>query len=465
MLGTAWYLVPYLTVYPLIIGIVALAIGAIRREAMFRRKKAAQLAAEAQAVSAEWFRVQQEAHALPAGVVLEGGRMGVGVGTVGGKRALDTLITHVRDGTADDFGSYGIFEADGRTRTTLMALVPAHLSDRVKYGHVHEYPNGFGNAPPAVVEGNVGKWGPEVRRFVEELIRLPGEILLFLSMGGHAYPGVFIAEELHRRLPGIPIFAVVNLPANEGQREAFYALKPRYTAAGVTGFLIGDQMERGSITQDSVIGELFAGFTAASVFSDLNSRFNNIASGIGRVVQFSYVFGEVVARPVQVTSKTPPFYLVYRDEVKSETRRLVELIERGACAVSVQGDIHPERHQTYDLVLLSLAPHDVRTIRDLVEEARDIEDEKHGGSDRLHLHDKGNYHAVYAPWSQKVDPDHPRCHIAVFRLRALRHDPDDLAELVKFPGKRRRALPGSEEVMDEASAGNGTVSEDILAQF
>ncbi|HMO57647.1 MAG TPA: hypothetical protein PKA05_22015 [Roseiflexaceae bacterium] len=466
----------YLTIYPFIIGIAALAIGAGRRERMFRRKKAAQLTAEVQALSTEWFFVQQEQIALPDGVELEGGRMGVGVGTVGSKRGLDTLTTHARDGSADDFGSFGIFEADTRTRNTLRALVRTEHEDRMKYGHVHEYPNGFGNDPPATVEANVGKWGPEARRFVEQLIALhqertksnPGEILLFLSMGGHAYPGVFIAEELHQRLPGVPIFAVVNLPSNEAQREAFYTLKPRYEQAGVTGFLLGDQMERGAITQDSTIGELFAGFTAASVFSDLNSRFNNIANGIGQLVQFSYAFGEVVARPVQATPKTPTQYLVYRDEVKSETRRLVELIERGAGAPSVRGEINPERHQTYDLVLLALEPRDVRTIRDLVEEAREIEDEKHRGITRSHLHDKGNYRAIYAPWAQKVDPDHPRCQVAVIRLRSLRNQPGDVAELVKLPHCRTANQPnatGNRHGAASPAHPNGTLPADVLAQF
>ncbi len=438
---------------------------------MFRRKKAAQLQAEALAVSGEWFDVQQHVLALPAGVALEGGRMVIGIGTVGIKRAVDMLITHTRDGTADDFGSCGLFEADVRTRTNMRALAPDVLADCIKYGHVHEYPTGFGNATPDVVEANVGKWGAEARHFVEDIIKLhqertksnPGEIVVFLSLGGHAYPGVFLIEELHKRLPGIPIFAVVNLPANQAQRDTFRMLKPRYEAAGITGFLVGDQMERGAITQDSVIGDIFAGFTAASVFSDLNSRFNNIATGIGTLVQFSYVFGEVVARAVQVTPKQPATYIAYRDELKSETRRLIELIEQDAAARSVQGTLNPVPHQTYDLVLLALDPDKVRVIRDIVEESREIEDEKHRTSMRPHLHDKGNYHAVYAPWVQKIDPDHPRCQIAVIRLRSLRGEAADIDELVLFPQRRGATHPSGHDVQTGTS--NGVVPAAVRAQF
>jgi hypothetical protein len=307
----------------------------------------------------------------------------------------------------------------------------------------------------------VGSWGKQAQEFVAQLVEHhqqrtkgdPSEILLFLSMGGHAYPGVYIAQELSARLPGKPIFAIVNLPTDENQREAFLTLKARYEAAGVKSFLVGDQMEKKHVTQDSVIGDLFAGFSAASLFSDLSSSFNNVATGLGNTIQFSYIFSQVVARPVSVAKNTRPEYIAFREEVASEVRRLVALVETSQCAVSVRGVINPKRHQTYDLVLLALHPDDVRKIRDDVEGTREIEDEAHAKVERPHLHDKGNYKAVFAPWVQPVDPDHPRCQIAVIRLRSMRDEAGDLEELVKLPYKRaaaKRTVPATNGVVQSA---------------
>ncbi len=286
-----------------------------------------------------------------------------------------------------------------------------------------------------------------------------------------------MVNELHRALPDVAMFAIVNLPANEEQRETFLELKPMYEKAGISSFIIGDRMESGSVTQDSTIGELFAGYTSASLFSDLNARFNNVASNVGNIIQFSYVYGEVPARPVPTTRKGKPVYVVYRDEVKSEARRLVERIELSDCAISVRGPINPKRHQTYDLILLALSPDDVRRISAKVEDARETDYQQHQDENRPHLSNKGNYHAVYTPWVQKVAPDHPRCEIAVIRLRALRDEPGDLEEMVKFPERRRKVEPQAKTAQvqqrngqqsqgaGETPAANGEVPEDVFGSF
>lgn len=410
---------------------------------MFWRRDVARLQADAGRVAEDWFTVLEHAPQLPEGTKLSGNRMGLTIGTFGSKRGADTLLTHYRDGTINDFGSFGIFEADERMRSMILGRLRG-LEDFVVEGGVPERSGGFGNDPPDKVKADVGSWGPAAIRFVDKLIKHhqqrtkgnPTEILIFPSMGGHAYPGVFIAQELHARLPDVPIFAIVNLPANEDHREYFLTLKSEYQAAGVKGFLIGDQMEDQNVTQDSVIGDLLAGFTAASIFSDLSTRFNNIANNVGNLVQFSYAFGNVVARDVSLGKNAPSYYIASREEVKAEARRLVSLIETNKGKVSIAGPISPKRHQTYDLTLLALHPDQVRRIRDEVEGARETEDKQHRGTARPHLHDKGNYHSVFAPWVQPVHPEYPRCQIAVIRLRSLRNDDGDLEELVKFPYKR-----------------------------
>jgi hypothetical protein len=71
----AAYLVPYLTLYPVLIGFVALAIGAVRRDRMWRKKKVAQLVedtAKALAIPEGYEEVQSTPLARRDGLTFEG---------------------------------------------------------------------------------------------------------------------------------------------------------------------------------------------------------------------------------------------------------------------------------------------------------------------------------------------------------------------------------------------------------
>jgi hypothetical protein len=446
------------TVLPATIGASALGLGVIWRQSLERRRKAVRLAQDAAVLTllkdGSALLVQEKPPERKKGtdneeVKLDGTRMVVGVGTVGSKRLLDMLVTHDRDGVTDDIGSILFYECASGTRREIMASLPETYKDRAIFSYSHTHPDGLGNDTPEEVEADVVRWGVSLLEGIEEVIRLheernkrkPAEVLLFLSLGGHAYPGVFAALELHQRLPLVPIFAVVNLPDQEDQREYFLRLKDSYEKVGVTGWLIGDMMEGDYVKQDNVLGHLFAGFTASSVYSDTSTRFNNIAMGVtnkgkGGIARFEFCYGEVVAYPFQPDPEEPPIYYVLRDQVINEAQRLISVIEEQHAEVSIDAPVGVERRQTYDLVLFALHPNDVLGLRDHIEQARRIEDKQLEKEERPHLHPQGNYRSVYSYWVRGVNPEHPRCKIAVIRLRSLRDVPQHLEELVKFPRKR-----------------------------
>jgi hypothetical protein len=462
----AEYLVPYLTVYPLLFGFIALAIGAARREYMWRRKKVKHLAEEVEkklAIPEHLKLVQTGNLERRAGLKFEGTMMLVAAGTPSLKRLLDTLILLDRAGLEDMVGSILAYECTNSSRADFLNRLPLVFRDRVVIGVARDFPNGFGNQPPDWVERRVGLWGVELENAVKAAVKLHeernkgslGQIIDFISLGGHVFPGVFMTQELNRLLPQSQIVGVVNLPRKTTQRRYFTTLKERYEHAGVVAWLVSDQMEPDWVTQDSVVGSLLATLCTASLSSDNGVAINNVitnAAGVGNIggmVRFTYHYTDVVAHPYQVDTAGNVRYYVSQELVESELRKVIGEIESGQGAVSIdvpvqQHDVPVQQHDVHihDIAAVQLDPQVTRNIRDAIERARDLEDRKLSHLDRPHRHPTVDYETIYSPWSLPIDPKHPRCRILVVRLQAI-DAPLDL--IVAAPAQRLKASDGGED--------------------
>ena len=412
--------------------------------------------------------VQHGAIPKREGLVIEGTSMYVSAGTVGAKRLLDALFALSRVGLGEIVGSILFFECDTRTRQAILAALPKEFGGRVVFASAPEYPDGFGNMGPDEVEEQIGGWGVPLLGAIAEVIAKheelnggkPGEIAFFGSLGGHAYPGLFLVQELHECMPRAQILGVINLPTKEPQRAYFAALKGRYEDAGVMAWLLSDQMEGDDyITQDSVVADIFAGITAASLGSDSSLRTNNVVRSVvgterGGIARFEFVVSEVIAHPHQPDPAKPPVgYYVFRNELTSETRRSIELIESGKGEVSIAAPVGDDKRHTYDLALCAISPTNMLDVRDYIEQARKAEVKQLSHKQRPHLHSHINYETVYATWSPQIDPEHPRCRILVVRLRALSTVTQHLSELVKAPQVRTFASLAPVPVIEPSTNG------------
>jgi hypothetical protein len=413
----------YVTALPVAIGTAALAAGAIRREHMFRKKKTAALAQQAtiarqliQGIPESCVYVQEGPLPMPPGLVITGTTMLAGNGSVGCMRVVDSLISLARIGAQASVGSIILHECDARIRERIDARIPSIYRDRLIFAFAPDFSDGFGNRPPEEVERIYGRWSVPLKEAVERVAKLheerngakPGHIGAFTSMGGHAFPGVTLTQELHDHFPDARILGVVNLPRKEDQRDYFLTLKQRYEE-GINGWLVGDRMEKDNVTQDTVISDILAGLEAASIASDGSIGLNNIVTGTagfegGGVARYEYLYGEVVAHRFQPDPNQPPSYYIHRQQIISEVRNLIEKIECGRGAVSLDMPVATDKRQTYDLVLCAVAPKDLLGIRDYVERAREEDDIQLADKGRPHLHPKPNYETAFAAWSPPINP-------------------------------------------------------------
>lgn len=423
-------------VIPLVIGLVALVIGSVRRERMFKRLRLKQLketTAKVLAIPEGLVAVQTGPLTRKAGRVFEGTLMLTAAGTPSLKRQLDTLVLLERAGLADLVGSILAYECTSSSLNDFANALPVVYQDRIVYASSRNFPNGFGNKPPEWVEGKIVLWGVELEEAVKTVVSLhdkrtgrkPGEIISFVSLGGHAFPGVAMTQKLHDSMPETQIVGVINLPRKTTQREYFLKLKERYEKAGVEAWLVSDQMQPDWVTQDSVVGAIFASLAAAALGSDGAPAINNVianAAGVGTVgnmVRFTFRYTDVVAHPYQVDTDGTLRYFVSQERVESELLKVIAEIERGEGEVGLdvpgkKTDVH-----IYDIVALQLDVRIARDIRDNVERARDLEDSQLAHLERPHRHPSVDYETIYSSWSLPIDKAHPRCRILVTRLHQI----------------------------------------------
>jgi hypothetical protein len=485
----AAYLVPYLTLYPVLIGFVALAIGAVRRDRMWRKKKVAQLVedtAKALAIPEGYEEVQSAPLARRDGLTFEGTLMLVAAGTPSLNRLLDTLVLLDRAGLADMVGSILVYECETTSRVKFGNSLPVVYHDRIVYAAARDFPNGFGNQPPETVEGKIGRWGVELKDAIAAVIKLheerngrkPGQVILYVSLGGHAYPGIYIAQELHAALDEAQIVGVVNLPRKTSQRRYFLTLKARYEGAGVAAWLVSDQLQPDWVTQDSVVGAIFATLASAALGSDGAPATNNIitnVAGVGKkggMVRFVYYYSDVVAHPYPTDINGNLRYYVPQEQVVSELRKVIGEVERGEGAVSIGVPVKQHETHIYDIAVVQLESRITRDIRDEIERSRDLEDAQLAHLERPHRHPTVDYETIYTSWSLPIDPAHPRCRLLVVRLQAI---DASLEEVVATPPERSStagangasdgaapAAPKLEPVAATSAVVNGTMQAEDL---
>lgn len=457
------------------VALVVIAIGAYRRMKANRTARVKRLVANAAEPPEGSVFVQKGPIARKDDSALTGDTLCVATGSAGLKFKTDTVITHHRVGMLDAFGSIFALECDGFVRKAFEGMLKNISSDRTVYAFAPAFPNGFINATPEEVKTMIGQWSVPVKERIEQVVKLheertgskPSQSLLFISLGGHSYTAVFLAQELRNCLPGMNIIGVVDLPRNTAQRDSFLRLKPELDAAGIGAWLVTDSMQPDWLTRDSVIADIFAGITVASLTADTRPRLNNMMhnlakTGVGGMARFEFFYGDIAAHPFQPHPDDDIQYYVDRDQVIRETQSLIEKIEQGQGDVSIDAPTGEPGCHTYDLVLCALEPDDVLGVRDYIEKARDIEDKRFADTLRPHLHAKANYHTIYSSWSKPIDPSNPRCRIGVIRLTSLRDVAHHLPEIVKVPAERNYTTSTPQPPLlvpntmtAQASSGNG----------
>jgi hypothetical protein len=428
----------YLTILPVFVGFVALVIGAIRRDRMFRRNQVKQLkedVAKVYTIPTGYVEVQTGHLARRAGLSFKGTTMLVAAGTPSLKRLLGELILVDMMGNADMVGGILVYECTNAGIVDFQNKLPSVFRNRVVYASSRNFPNGFGNKSPEWVEGNIALWGVELEDAVAAVTKLheevngekAGQITAFLSLGGHSFPGLYMVKELHEIMPTAQIVAIVNLPRKMVQRENFLDLKNRYEQAGVEAWLVSDQAEPDWVTVDSTVSSILATLLSAALGSDGSTAINNVfpnASGAtfgrkGGMVRFSYHYTDVVAHPFQVDVHGTLRYYVNWKTVESEVLKVVGEIERGGGAPSIDVNVRGQDAHVYDIIAIQLDPDTTRDIRDSVERARDLEDKQLTNKDRPHRHPTMDYETIYTSWSLPIDASAPRCRILVVRLEEI----------------------------------------------
>jgi hypothetical protein len=466
---------------PLVLGCLGLGAGLLayggwRRDMFNRKKKLAELAAEAQRTEVEQARQAEEAERmrliaesripdgavyvchdgipLPNAGVLDGALMVVLIGTPGTNGGLRFLIRLVQAGLSNLVGSILVVESDEVMRRKFEQALPAVYQDRVTYGFIDEFRGGFSNDHVEAVRAYIGRWGVELQDAATKAVRLhmrrnnvrPAESLVHTTLGGHTYPGAVVVKAIHDQLPETRIFGAIDLPCDEPQRQDLLVMQSIYKQAGLYGAILTDSLEPNSETTDTALADLLVGFYAASLQSGKSPRLNNIFTrvlphGGGGFARFEYVYGQVVAHHFQPHPSIAPRYYVQRKHVASEVKRLVEELEqqRGVRSVNVPAGV--EERSVYDLMLVAIGPDDLLDVADYVQAARKLEKEQltANGANTPVLFGEPNYHTLFASYAPGINPDEPYCDLAVMRLQAVADAEQNLGEIVKAPTKRAQA--------------------------
>jgi hypothetical protein len=430
------YLVPYFTTLPIVVGLVAIAIGAIRRERMLRRwrfKKLEEDTAKALTIPEGMVEVQTGALARREGLVFAGVLMLIGVGTPGLKRLLDTLILLAMMKLDDMVGSILVYECTSSSRNDFANRLPVVYHERVVYGSARDFPNGFSNLDPWTVETLIGQWGPELKDAVAEVVKLheerngakPGQVIDFPSLGGHAFPGVYLLRELQALIGNVQTVGVINLPRKTPQREWFPYIKDLSEKVGLDAWVVSDQAQPDWVTVDGVASGTVAALASSALCSDGGIAINNVftnAAGVGNkggMVRFTYLYSDAVAHPLQIDTNGTLHPHVPLNTAVSELRRTIAAIENGEGAVSIDVPVQSSNTHIYDIAVVQLDPRVTRDIRDEIERSRDLEDTQLAHLERPHRHPLVDYETVYTSWSLSVDPIHPRCRFLLVRLQAI----------------------------------------------
>lgn len=216
----------------------------------------------------------------------------IGIGTPGVNRLLKFILILYLARLHRLIGAIGLAEFDQRTIEEFFRRLPEELHERVIFAMHAAFANGFANKSPEEVEhpAVAGLWRPRLKQMVEAftllqqrrqaLSSLPGLVLIFGSLGGHAVvtiEGVARIRERHRRAIIVVCLSIPHSPQVRGWARPMIE---RLMAAGADLIIVQD--DRVDADRDDLgLAYGLAGTLGGSALSNLEFvAGNNLLSGL-----------------------------------------------------------------------------------------------------------------------------------------------------------------------------------------
>src|SRR5262249_15301830 len=247
----------------------------------------------------------------------------VAIGTPGVMQVIRMCVTLHEMGLSHLVGSILAIDLDAMMRAQFWNDLPSEFRDRVVRGSAAAFEPGLGGRSVEDVKKYLARWAVPIQTAATEVVHLhlrrtgarPGEIVPFLSLGGHAFIGVVALDTIKERLSETQLVAHIDLPIETDNRHNFLAVKQLYEQAGLKGWTISDSLAADAISNDTAITHLIAGILEAALQSGQSARLNNIYTRAlplepGGLLAYQYVYGEVVAQQFKPCAYMPSWYYV-----------------------------------------------------------------------------------------------------------------------------------------------------------
>jgi hypothetical protein len=391
---------------------------------------------------------------------LIGSLMLVGIGTFGANQILRLLeLLHLCRLDAL-VGSVLCIENDSQLRQQFMEHVPKVFHARIVLGYSEAYAGGMVNSSPDRVVKHIGMWGRPIASAAYAAIdkqrrgtagvpgRPPGNILMFLSLGGQAAVGLPALDVLYEQFSEVMMLGFVALPIHKRLRQHFALLKSEYERRGVYGWMAADSLCSDPTTADYGMVALIVGMADAALYADRATQPNNafsLALGHqpGRIMIYQVVSDNVVAYPVMSGSAEPPSYSVSKRSATETVIKALARVEQGKGLLSAALPVEEHDVSTFDVVMVSVGHDATREIADEVHAGYELEMAYHARSQPAGAQSliRANYGRLFASIATVVDPLKPVCPVVVVRIATVRSGADLGTEIAKLPGERYAASP------------------------
>jgi hypothetical protein len=401
-----------------------------------------------------------------------GAFMLVAIGTYGANQLRRLLTLLAACGLEGLVGSILVIENDAQLRLGFHQRIPAVFHDRLVYGYSDALAGGLGGRDIDWALGTIDRWGPPLVRATTEVIdrhlrlnpnRSPSNILFFASLGGHAPLGLPVLQRLHQQFDESMVMAFTSLPRHDELRKRYPELKAEYEKRGVFGWVLSDNLNRDPVTVDYGMVATVVALAEAALHADSPTQPNNaftlaLTREPGAILVYSVVATSVVGFRHPSAPGRPPRYYVFHQPVVEQVLKQLRSLEEGRGIWSVpEAPIGEDGTSTFDIVMVSLYPDDLKNVQDDVTTGRKLRAETlavtgNGAQQASSMMlGRPNYETLFASIATRIDPLKPTCPVVAVRLAAVR----DGARIV--PGLvNTHALPVPREVL---LTGNGKHAE------
>ncbi len=387
--------------------------------------------------------------------------MHVAVGSPGVNCADAALALTAQNQLDDHVGAVLVIENDVTHRRRFEERLPAVYDDRIHLAAVEDYGGGFANQDAAAVLDTIEEWGPAVQRATLAAIdtqlrragsRPPAVCFVHLSLGGQAMLGLPAVKLIHQRFGrGTLILATIPLPRHEHLRNRFPELKVRYEAAGVTGWIVSDNLSESVTTTDYGLVALPVGLTDAARHAEQVTAPNNtfalaLAETPGSVLVYEVVSSYVVSQPWPPPPVPPATFYVLKNPLVVQIERVLADLADGRGLWSANLPLYERGTSTFDIVLANISHTNLLTIADEVRAGLSLRTTyatSKGKPDphRPPRYGDPNYDLAFASLAAPVSPARPVCPVIGVRLASVR-DIDGLPEhIAKVPTIRELVPP------------------------